>query len=282
MKKSSIQYKYIFVYILLICNLSQLVAQETESPVFTNRATLFGVGNADLYDTYLSPLKYKGTSFQIIDERMKSNSWFNNKFTRQQTIELEFVMADNPAKNATEYWGMLQYGWGGHYNLVKTDKFRLSAGAIWKTSVGVLYNERNSNNPASARIHSNINLSAIAFYNFKSLTFRWQLDTPVIGALFSPHYGQSYYELSLGNTVGVANFASLHNQRALRNYFTVDIPINKAMLRVGYQGSFYQTKVHSLQTHTYTNSFVVGLVFESFSVKGSKMKDKEFNSSFYH
>lgn len=281
MRKKTILHKCIFVYILLICNVFNSVAQETKSPIFTNRATLFGVGSANLYDTYLSPLKYTGTSFRIIDERMKSTSWFNNKFTRQQTIELEFAMADSPAKNVNEYWGMIQYGWGGHYNIVKTDKFRFSAGAIWKTSVGVLYNERNGNNPASARVHSNINLSAIGFYNFKNLTFRWQLDTPVIGALFSPQYGQSYYEMSLGNTVGVANFASLHNQRALRNFITVDIPINKVMLRVGYQGSYYQTKVHNLQTHTYTNSFVIGMAFESFSIRGNKMKDKDVNSSFY-
>lgn len=263
-------------------------AQEKDSlilslPKPSNNATLFGIGSVNLYDTYLSPLEYKGTSFKLLHERMKQLNWFRGKFTRQQTVQIEFALGENPAKNATEYWFMLDYSWGGHYNLYQTEKFKFSAGAIWNTSAGVLYNERNSNNPASARLFSNINISAIAFYKWKSATFRWQIDTPVLGILFSPNYGQSYYEISLGNTIGTANFASLHNQRALRNYITVDFPINKISLRVGYLDSHYQTKVNNLQTHTYSNNFVIGLVSESINLSGNKIKrNKDIIKSSYY
>lgn len=251
-------------------------------PKPSNNATLIGIGGINLYDTYLSPLEYKGKSIHLINERMKQIGWFGGRFTRQQTINIEFALADNPAKNASEYWLLLSYNWGGHYNFIRTGNFRFSAGAIWNLSGGVLYNERNSNNPASARLYSNINLSAIAFYKWRDLTFRWQLDTPVVGVLFSPNYGQSYYEISLGNSVGVANFSSLHNQRALRNYITVDIPVSKVSLRVGYLGSHYQTKVNNLQTHTYSNSFVVGFVSESINLSGNKLKKaKPIKSSYY-
>jgi len=262
-------------------------AQETDSLVLilpkpSNNATLVGIGSINLYDTYLSPLEYKGTSFRIMNERMKQMSWFKGKFTRQQTVSLEFASTDNPAKNASEYWLLCSYNWGGHYNFVRINNFRFSAGALWNLSAGVLYNERNSNNPASARLYSNINLSAIAFYQWKDFTFRWQVDTPVLGVLFSPNYGQSYYEISLGNSVGVANFASIHNQRALRNYITVDFPVNKITLRLGYLGSHYQTKVSGLQTHTYSNSFVIGLVSESINLSGDKIKKaKPIKSSYY-
>lgn len=260
-------------------------SQETDSlalPKPSNNATLIGVGGINLYDTYLSPLEYKGTSFRLINERMKEIGWFKGKFTRQQTINIEFALADNPVKNASEYWLQLAYSWGGHYNFVRVNNFKFSAGAIWNLSGGVLYNQRNSNNPASARLYSNINLSAIAFYQWKSFTFRWQIDTPVAGVLFSPNYGQSYYEISLGNSVGVANFASIHNQRALRNYITVDFPVNKVSLRLGYLGSHYQTKVNGLQTHTYSNNIVLGLVSESINLSGSKIKKaKSVKSSYY-
>nr|WP_297161999.1 DUF3316 domain-containing protein [uncultured Dysgonomonas sp.] len=269
---------------LAVCLLSSnsLYAQSEDKITSTNSATLIGIGNSNLYDTYLSPLKYKGTSLHIFNERMRKTSWFNNKFTRQQLIDLEITKTDNPAGNATQYSVLLGYSLGGHYNLVKTDKFRLSAGALWNISGGVLYNQRNSNNPASARAYSNIQLSAIAFYNWKQITFRGQLDTPVMGILFSPHYGQSYYEISLGNSVDVLNFASLHNQRGLRTYFTADIPISKISLRVGYLGAYYQTRIHNLQTHNYSNSFVIGLVSESINLSGNKIKtNKIINSSFY-
>ena len=280
--------KILCVFISITFVNAGLSAQEKDSlsaflPQPSNNATLIGVGKTNMYDTYLSPLEYRGTSFRLINEKMKRMSWFNGKFTRQQTIEVEFATGDNPAKNAREYWFTANYNWGGHYNFLKTDRFRFSAGAIWNTTGGILYNERNSNNPASGRIYTNINLSAIAFYQWKFVTVRWQLDSPVIGMLFSPNYGQSYYEMSLGNTVGTVNFASLHNQRALRNYITVDFPVNNITLRIGYLGSYYQTKVNSLQTHNYSNSFVIGIVSESISLSGKKIKKNKhiIDSSYY-
>ncbi|MDH6355941.1 hypothetical protein M2132_002292 [Dysgonomonas sp. PH5-45] len=274
------------IFLTLACCLLHLTALGQEDTVFiskpaTNTATLIGVGNSNLYDTYLSILKYKGTSFHLMNERMRQTTWFDGKFTKQQTINLEFAFAENPYGNVNEYWAMLDYSLGGHYNFYKTNKLRLSAGGLWNTAIGVLYNERNSNNPATARAYSNLQLSAIAFYKWNAFTFRWQIDTPIAGILFSPQYGQSYYEISLGNTVNVVNFASLHNQRALRNYISVDVPINKVSLRFGYLGSFYQTKVHGIQTHTYSNSFMIGIVSESINLSGNGIKKSRVKSSFY-
>lgn len=248
----------------------------------TNKSTMVGIGAANIYDTYLSPLKYEGWSVRILNERMKRNSWFDNYFAWQQLIELEFSSVQNPHKNVRDYSFMLGYTWGGHYNLIQTNKFRFSLGGLWNISGGVLYNQRNSNNPASARAFTNIHLSAIAFYNWKTITFRGQLSTPIIGMLFSPDYAQSYYEISLDKSIRVLNFASLHNQRALRAYLTADIPISKITLRAGYLGSFYQTKVHQIQTHNYTNNFIIGFVAESINLSGNKIKKSNLiNSSFY-
>lgn len=272
------------VFIIVICCLlSSIKLQSQEKEYYSNNnATLIGIGNSSLYDTYLSPLKYDGMSLHFLHEKMKKTSWFNNKFSRQQIFELNLAKADNPAKNANEYSILISYNWGGHYNLINSDKFRFSLGGLWNIAGGVLYNQRNSNNPASGRAYSNINLSAIAFYNFKSVTFRGQVDSPLLGVAFSPHYRQSYYEISLGNSVDLANFVSIHNQRAVRFYFTADIPVNKFMFRVGYLGSFYQTKMQSIQTHNYSNNFVIGLVSESINLSGNKIKSNKIaNSAFY-
>lgn len=263
---------------------NSLYAQSEIKTPSVNHSTLVGIGSSNLYDTYLSPLKYKGTSLRILNERTSKTSWFKNRFAKQQIIDFEVTKNNNhPAGNSTEYSILLGYTLGGHYNLIKTDKFRFSAGSLWNISAGVLYNQRNTNNPASARAYTNIQLSAIAFYTWKNVTFRGQIDSPVAGILFSPQYGQSYYEISLGNSVNVVNFASLHNQRGLRTYFTADIPISKISLRIGYLGAFYQTKIHNLQTHNYSNSFVVGLVSESINLSGNKIKSnkKNIDSSFY-
>lgn len=272
---------YVF-FILFLIKSSVLYAQDDGKYYSVNNSTVFGVGYSSIYDTYLSPLKYHGISLRIRNERMKRIKWFNNNFSWQQLFDLEFSSVDNPAGNADEYSILFGFSCGGHYNLVRTDKFKFSAGGLWNITGGVLYNQRNSNNPASARAYSNLHLSAIAFYNWKTVTFRAQLDTPFLGLLFSPEYGQSYYEISLGNSVKVINFASLHNQRALRAYVTADIPVSKFSIRLGYLGSFYQTKIHGLQTHNYSNSFVIGFVTESINLSGRKIKkNKIIESSYY-
>lgn len=261
------------------------VAQENDSlsyPRPVNKSTMIAIGGSELYDTYLSPLKYKATSVRIMNERMNRVSLLGSKVVKQQVIDLEVAWGDNPAKTASEYWFMLNYRLGGHYDVLQTGDFKLRAGGIWDAALGVLYNERNGNNPASARAYTNLNLSVIAFYNWKLFTFRWQMDTPFMGVMFSPRFGQSYYEISIGNSVGNVNFSSFHNQRALRNYFTVDFPLWGATFRAGYLGSFYQTKVHSINTHTYSNSFVIGFVKESINLSGAKTKNKPNWDSCYY
>jgi len=271
------------IYTSLFLELNAQVQSENNDKHYsTNGAMMLGIGSANLYDTYLSPLKYKGTSFRLINERMKKTSWFDHNFSWQQFIEVEFSTIENPAKNANEYSLLGGYSWGGHYNLIKINNFRFSVGGSWSINAGVLYNQRNSNNPASARAYSNLNLSAIAFYKYRSIMFRGQLDTPFLGVLFSPEYGQSYYEISLGNSVKVINFASFHNQRALRAYLTADIPLSKFSIRLGYLGSFYQTKVHNIQTHNYSNSFLIGLVSESINLSGNRIKNSKIIDSAYY
>ena len=109
------------------------------------------------------------------------------------------------------------------------------------------------------------------------MALRWQIDTPFAGMLFSPKYGQSYYEMSLGNTVGIVNFASFHNQRALRNFITVDLALSKYILRLGYLGDWYQTKVNNIITHHYTHSFVIGFPLEGIMKKKEKARNSYWN-----
>lgn len=237
---------------------------------------MLSAGSSNMYDTYLSPLEYTGFSLRLMYESMRRTTWFNHNFYKQQLIELEFASGLNPVGSVREYWGRLRYQLGGHYAFYRGHGLRLGAGGFWDVNIGGLYNERNGNNPATARVYTNLNLSFMASYKWKKYAIRWQVDTPFMGMLFSPKYGQSYYEISLGNTVGLVNFASFHNQRSLRNLVTVDIPFSKYIVRVGYLGDWYQTKVHSVQTHHYTHSFVIG-----FPLEGIKKSKKKTNNSYW-
>ena len=105
------------------------------------------------------------------------------------------------------------------------------------------------------------------------LTLRYQVNLPLMGVMFSPHYGQSYYEIfSLGNSSGVVKFTSLHNQPSLRQMLTADFPIGRAKMCFAYIWDAQQSNVNAIKTHTYSHVFMVGFVKEVYLLKNKKRK----------
>ncbi len=249
----------------------------------TNRATLVGIGKNFLTDTYLSPLKYDGLSVSILQEQMKGTELFSGKLLLQQQFQLQVAITKNPTASASEYFGEVSYQANGLYPFVETNGFRFFAGGGPEASLGGIYNARNSNNPGSLKTSVNLNLSAMVVYNWRNLTFRWQVTSPWAGVFFTPEYGQSYYEIfSLGNGKGTVRFASFQNQLALRNYFTVDIPIKNFTVRTGYLGDYYKTDVNEITTKIMSHQFMVGLAYESLNFGGKKIRENSWLRSVYY
>lgn len=281
MKSLPVQHTIISFLFLLISSIS-LTAQENALKS-TNHATLLGVGNAFLTDTYLSPLEYSGLTISLLHDRINPTKLFNQKMLLQQQFQMQVAFTKNPSASASEYFGEISYHLNGLYPFLDNNGFRIFGGGGLDASLGGIYNVRNSNNPGSLKTALNLHLAAMATYNWRQFTFRWQISSPFAGMFFSPAYGQSYYEIfSLGNGNGTVRFASPENQLALRNYLTVDIPLKKITLRTGYLGSFYRTNVNDITTRVFSHQFMVGLAVESLNFGGQKAKGSDvFKSSYY-
>jgi hypothetical protein len=272
----------LLVWIFFSC---VLYSQESkpQSAETVNQSTLFGVGKAFLSDSYLSPLTYSGVSISLMHERMKGSPFFNGNLQIQQQFRIETAITKNPTASASEYYGEINYHLNGFYPLLRTTNFRLFGGGGAAASLGGIYNVRNSNNPGSLKTSVNLNLTTMALYNWRMFTFRWQLSTPLAGMFFSPEYGHSYYEIfTLGNNKGTVHFGSLHNQLALRNYFTVDIPLSRVTLRAGYLGGYYKTDVNQLDTKIVSHQFMIGLASESINFGGRKARRNPSIKSIYY
>ena len=103
------------------------------------------------------------------------------------------------------------------------------------------------------------------------VTLRYQMNLPVVGVMFSPHYGQSYYEIfTLNNKSGVVKLTSLHNQPSLRQLFTVDFPVGQVKMRLAYIWDAQQSKVNGIKTHIYSHVFMVGFVKELYLLRNKR------------
>ena len=144
-------------------------------------------------------------------------------------------------------------------------KLNIMAGGQADIDLGFLYNTRNGNNPAQARLALNISPSAAAAYRFRlgnvPLKARYEVSAPLFGVMFSPNYGQSYYEIfSRGNYDHNVVPTTIATTPSLRQMLTLDFTLGKTTLRVGYLGDFRQAKVNNLKYHTYSNMFLIGFV----------------------
>lgn len=282
--------KVLLLLFISTCSLSVIFSQEsisTDKVRSVNQSTLMGIGKSYLFDSYLSPLTYDGVAISLIHDRLKGSDHFNGALLLQNQFRLQTGVTKNPTSSSSEYWGSLYYNLNGYVPLLKqhlnNSFLRLYGGGGPELALGGIYNIRNSNNPGSLKTHANLNVSAMAVYNWKNLTFRWQVSSPFVGIFFSPEYGHSYYEIfTLGNDKGTIHLGSLHNQLSLRNYFTIDIPINNLTIRTGYMWDYHSSDVNKLVTKISSHQFLIGLAFESLNFGHKKARNNQlFESVFY-
>ena len=157
--------------------------------VITN-AQMLGIGAASMLDTYLSPEEYSGWELRYVSHTIRRRE--GRHWSRMLVHQGSFAYADNRAGNANEMSGMYTFTYGVHYNWdLLGGRLNIMAGGQADVEVGFLYNTRNGNNPAQARLALNIAPSAAAAYRFRlgrvPLKARYEVSAPVFGVMFSPN-----------------------------------------------------------------------------------------------
>jgi len=274
--------------ILFLCLFFPLAAQiGTDKPYSVNEGTLIGIGGYNMKNTYLSPVNYSGTGLRIVNERMKMVAKSDQRMSSYQLYDIDLSSVRNPAGTVAAIAGFADYTFGYHYRFLPAKDFKLLVGASVKGMFGFVYNTQSANNPIATHIDLDLNLSAMGIYTLRikhyPLTFRLQTDIPLVGALFTPAFGQSYYEIfGLGNTSGILGFSSLHNKFTMRNYFSADFSVWKFTLRIGYLNSLYMTDMKGIQTHYLSHNLMLGFVKEFISFSGKNLKkEHEYKSAYY-
>lgn len=261
--------------------LSSLVVCAQQEPAL--HSTLYGVGTTNVYDSYLSPYSYKGIDGRLIRETLRNTSLCHKRIAYQTLVDVDAAYTTNYSQTAHEYAGGVRYSnaWMYHWTLdydleTVPSEFPISpihsafpgflhlyAGLQPSVYLGGIYNTRNGNNPAQAKLDLTINATIMAQYNLslfnRVFPVRYQLTAPLVGAAFSIRYGQSYYELfARGNYDHNVVFTHPANMPSMRHLLTLDIPVGRNYLRLGWSGEFHQSRLNGIRYHSYSNNFMIG------------------------
>lgn len=280
--------RYNLLILILLSVVLPCKAIEKEATQFNsvNSSHLFTIGSRSTWDSYLSPSSYKGTNLGYLYDQMKLSE-AHKHISYQSLFRIDLSKMENKAGNGEMWSGFLTYRWGAHYRWQIDPSLQILGGALMGGTIGGLYNIRNSNNPAQAKINLGLSLSGIALYKVRignyPIHFRYQINLPTVGFTFSPHYGQSYYEIfTLGNDKGVYLVSSPHNLFELENMFSAEIPFNCVTLRLGFSNTYLRSTIHQLETQINCNSFFIGFVKEGLFFSGKKrIKPAGYHSPVY-
>ena len=250
--------------LLFLILLSPLSIHAQKDSIIT-RSTLYGIGHTNVLDTYLSPMEYTGPELRILRENMRKTKYMNGKVSRQSLFQANASMTENKAGTSSEFAFLANWNLAYHYQFSINENLKLLAGPNLDVNGGMIYNFRNSNNPVNAKAYINLGASGMAIYQFHikdhPFVLRYQLNVPLLGLMFSPEYEQPYYEMSLSQNWGKnLCFTSVHNQPSVRQFLTLDFPIKKTNLRLGYVCDIQQAKVNHLKSHMWSHAFMIGFV----------------------
>ena len=228
------------------------------------RTFLIGIGRTNQLDTYLSPMEYKGMQISFLTQSERMTHLAMRHISFQSTFQGVFTSADNPAETATYTGARLAYDAGWHYHHSPLNGLDLKGGALIGTDLGFLYNDRNGNNPAQAHFSLDLSLSAGAAYQFKlwKLPMRasYQADLPMLGMMFCPEFGESYYEISQKGVGHDILCAHPGNALSFRQMLMMDFCLPRITLRVDYLCDIRQMNAHSLKYRDTSHSFMFGIV----------------------
>lgn len=255
---------YLLGSILLLCTSWQGMSQDAPNATMTSAWTI-GYGHLNLLDEYLSPLVYSGSILRGDYQSMHYLSLKTTHVSLQWSMMSSIGMVHNPAATNSIFYFSLEPGVGIHYHFRPAPNLKILAGGIWNIFFANKYSFSNGNNPYSADLSTRLNASAIAQYDWHigrlPVVLHYNVTIPLIGAMFVPQYGESYYEIfTLKQRANIIHLATPANYLAIQNALSADFVFKSWTLRAAFYHDYDKHHANDLHFETMQTSFSIGAV----------------------
>lgn len=270
--------------LVLLCLLPKIACAQGANSAAEHRVTTthfhIGLGASSLYNTYLSPLEYKGEHLMFHYARQRGLRRYDGRWHRQHTYQAIVAQGETPAATATSYQLDLSYATRWLYTYQPLSALHLRAGLGIEAHLGGQYNNRNGNNPATLDAAFYLPLTIQAYYSFHlgrlPLGLYYQLDIPLVGAQWAPNYTQSYYELfGLNARRGVVAAVWLGNIPSWRQQLHVSFPLGYQRITLGVYSDVRQHSLRGVEQHGWHYGISVGYV-RQLRIVSAKEKTQTF------
>ena len=232
------------------------------------------VGAANARSTYLSPLRYSGSIWSVSGDWSKAFQKNPEHLVMSFSAALNYRSMLNPPGSARMLGIDARFDWGMAYRWHLPENLQLTAGALFDLTGGALYLPRNGNNPVTIPARVGFDIDASLSWRFKigklPMLLTERVSIPFIGAFFSPQYGETFYEIYLGNHSGLAHCGWWGNNFGINNLLSVKMDFGRTALEIGYRYDYKSYYANHLFTATAANSFVIGVIPQGLGMKNRK------------
>lgn len=222
-------------------------------------------GHKTLRCTYLSPLTYTGPGYGLGYE-WRLRAWNEGRTGMQARADIDYGYLLSPAKNSRMYDLSLNLQWGVEQYFSPLEGLTLAGGATAGINGGAIYLVRNGNNPVQALFWTGLSLTLRGEYDRirllgKKLTISENVEIPTMGAFFCPQYGETYYEIYVGNHSGLAHFGWWGNRPQVKSRLIADWQLGKYALSLGFEYRYQGLECNDITTRQAVCSGIIGIRF---------------------
>ena len=269
----------IFLFFLILFS-SFNVCRSEECDSATSRPVIgvysLETGRENVLATYLSPLHYTGTKWGLSGFWSKAMPFNPENAVMHFKGGANFSNLLNPAHTARMVGITADFAWGLEWRKRLPEDLQLTLGGELEVQGGAYYLLRNGNNPVEALFETSLNISASLSrpFRIKNLPFivSDRISLPSAGIFFAPEYGETYYEIYLGNHKGLVHPGWWGNNFMVDNLFSITFDFGRTAAMIGYRFDMKTQWANQLNTKIMTHSFVIGIIPGGIGLKNKKTK----------